>query len=285
MLDNTIRIRPHEMDNMAASRAQPTLPQLLKSQEHADFLFRTKTREFPVHKCIISTRSAFFRGATRGDFKEAHNGIVEVEERAEVIEALLELIYETPLSFIPRKDDTWEVKDQKATLGNVQLAIGLQLAADKYLVYGYGENLTLAIAHCFDNFDKGIVDGRELAVQMATQVFRKDVKVDIVPRVWTVLTLAKSLEELMADPGAWALLLRHGDLLKAITEVALKYHEDIMPPCRLTDLGQEMYWSNIIGAVCRLAEVDAKGEKYSVKEVLAGIKVLCRELDTGSPGD
>lgn len=63
--------------------------------------------------------------------KEAHNGIVEVEERAEVIEALLELIYETPLSFIPRKDDTWEVKDQKATLGNVQLAIDLQLAADK----------------------------------------------------------------------------------------------------------------------------------------------------------
>ena len=65
------------------------------------------------------------------DQQEAHSGIIEVEESAEVIAALLQHIYEGPSGFLPQPDDSRERTLEKLDLAHFHLALDLQTAADK----------------------------------------------------------------------------------------------------------------------------------------------------------
>ncbi|EME42744.1 hypothetical protein DOTSEDRAFT_26295 [Dothistroma septosporum NZE10] len=104
---------------------------LYESGDHSDLLVRSQDgREFRVHKCIVASKSGFFKGACRGGFK-AQSGVIEVEEDGEVMDALFRHIYEAPIEWLPTGADTNDVLSEKATVQTLLLTKKLRAASEK----------------------------------------------------------------------------------------------------------------------------------------------------------
>jgi len=81
---------------------------LMNNSELADFVIKTKTRSFSVHKCILAARSSVFDAMIKSGMREAQNNTVDIEEfDDDTVSAMIEYIYagETNL----KKDKLCEV--------------------------------------------------------------------------------------------------------------------------------------------------------------------------------
>ncbi|EME42742.1 hypothetical protein DOTSEDRAFT_26294 [Dothistroma septosporum NZE10] len=204
------------------------LPRLLESGEHSDLIIRTATRDFHVHKCIVSNRSAFFKGANRGHFKESHNGIIKVEERSEVIAALLQHIYEGPLDFVPRKGMSKSELQEMATMENAQLAIDLHTAADKYLVHGLARDMTKVIILAFTCLEPTNPQQLQAGVQVMVNILQKEFKAEIYAQVYVLVRLSGYAKMIMADRDSWLLLIANESHAQAFIECSLHFPDEAL---------------------------------------------------------
>lgn len=233
-----------------------------------------------MHKCIVSNRSAFFRGANRGGFKESQTGVIEVEERAEVIEALLQHIYEAPLEFVARKEMSKSDLERLSTMENVQLAIELQTAADKYLINGLDADMTKTIIFSFSKIDPQ--DHRQLraGLRVLLNSLGTDIRVEIYPRLFILATLTNNAQYIVADHEAWQMLNESENYARAFMKVVLETPAEAL---LLTIDDQEAeklrftYWKMAIETICSLCDVKVDEETVVVEAKLTD---LINELDT-----
>ena len=86
-----------------SSYAQHALTKLnedrMGKQIFSDFIIKTGTREFPVHKCLLGVTSEFFRGMFESEMKERYETYWDAKGfEPGIIDAILNFLYDVPSS-------------------------------------------------------------------------------------------------------------------------------------------------------------------------------------------
>ncbi|KAK5741665.1 hypothetical protein LTR17_003871 [Elasticomyces elasticus] len=87
---------------MTMDKPKPALPhgfkELYQSGRYSDLTLVCGKKRFKVHKCVLDTQSTVFRKMLGGDFKEAEQNKIKLEDdMPDVLAALLHYLYHTAL--------------------------------------------------------------------------------------------------------------------------------------------------------------------------------------------
>ncbi|PKY03214.1 hypothetical protein P168DRAFT_282969 [Aspergillus campestris IBT 28561] len=80
-------------DTIPGEELLGALASLRSEPKYSDLTISCDNETYPVHRCIVCTRSAFFARACDGDFKEASTGVITLNEDPALVKMMIEYLY------------------------------------------------------------------------------------------------------------------------------------------------------------------------------------------------